>query len=98
MNNVKKAFILLKEHDLRLEILAPASIFNFFKQDVLLKRALWLAVYTETKAINPGLINDVKNGRYDADLSPSIICFLDKNWSVLDTNSKCGNCGNIHHE
>jgi hypothetical protein len=98
MNNVKKAFILLKEHDLRLEILAPESIFNFFNQDELLKRALWLAVYKSTKAINPGLINDIKNGLFDADLTPSMICFLDKHWGVLGTNSKCNHCGKIHHE
>lgn len=58
-------------------------------------RKVWLAVYEETKEINPSLIRDIEVGQYDNNMTTSDLCYLDRNWGVLNSE-KCPHCGNIH--
>jgi len=60
-----------------------------------LARAVWLAVYDQTKGINPGLKGDIERGQYDSAISARSLCFLAKCWQVVELDH-CSQCGEAH--
>lgn len=58
---------------------------------------LWKTIADVTSDINPSLVEHVKNhpDQY-IKLSQADMCFIDRNWEVLDSNTRCEHCGKVH--